>query len=208
MSALDSAAGRLAARLGRYSDQRPAAPRGIRVDTATNWVSWDPPAASEVFTNYQVWIDRDDGDPDITVERGTRGFFCFRGTAVSVAAYNNQSNLASSKISVAYDFTTLIGSGGGCVDCSGKSDVRIETMTLDAAPDTVPKTSFTPCTGDQLCWKLNQDGSGNRTVAWDTQYENAPTTDINGTAGTFTLVRFVGINSKWVFDGTFITGLS
>lgn len=206
MSAFDSAAGRLAARLGRYSDQRPAAPRGIRVDAATNWVSWDPPAASEVFTHYQVWIDRDDGDPDITVDRGTRGFFCFRGTAVSVAAYNNQSNLASSKISVAYDFTTLIGSGGSCAGCSGKSDVHLEQHDIDTDPTEVPNTSWTPCTGDQLMWKLTMVGDGNE-VTWGSQYKHAPTADIDGTDGTYTLVRFAGIGGYWVHDGSMLTGL-
>lgn len=208
MSALDNATGRLAARLGRYSDRRPAAPRGIRVDTTNNWVSWDPPAASEVFTHYRLWIDTDEGEQDMEFTPGTRGVHLFRGQRIALACWNAPAELLSSKIYLTYDFTALLSGGGGCSGCAGKSDVHVQITNLTASPTTVPNTSWTPCTGDQLCCKLIQDATGGRTVAWDTQFEHAPTTDIDGTPNTYSLVRFVGINSKWVYDNTLHTGLS
>lgn len=208
MSALDNATGRLAARLGRYSDQRPAPPRGIRVDTANNWVSWDPPAASEIYTHFRLWINTDSGDPHMEFPAGQRGVQLFWGTQIFLACWNEPAQLASSKISLSYNFGTLLSNSGGCSGCSGKSDVHVQITDLTASPTTVPNTSWTPCTGDQLCCKLIQDATGGRTVAWDTQFEHAPTTDIDGTPNTYSLVRFVGIDSKWVYDNTLHTGLS
>lgn len=197
-SAVNSPIGRLVARVTSISEVRPSAPVDFRADSTTSTLQWGSPGPGVVFTHYRLRIDHDDGIPDMEFSRGNVMVQMFFGSQFALTAYNQANDLESNPVYVTHTFTGAGGSSGDC-DCgAGFTHIEEHTMTADY---TVPATTYTPCTGDMLTWFLAQDSTGGWIPTWNAQYYNAPTTDINGTPSTLSVIRFVGRNSKWYFAG-------
>lgn len=141
---------------------------------------------------------------------GTRLVYMAFGSRFALTAYNKTSDLESNPVYVEHTFTGASGGSGGDCSCgSGFTHVEEQTFTADA---TVPNTSYTPCTGDMLTWKLKFTGGPWAVTGWGTQYKNAPTLDINGAPSTLTVVTFFGSadsggTARWFFQ-SLSTGLS
>ncbi len=188
--ALDSALGRLLARLKRLSGTRPEPARGFTVEPP-GWFYWVAPKNKD-FTHYRLRVDHDDGDPDIEMSAGQTRIQLFVGSVFFLTTYNDTNLLESSQVRLDYD-----------ASADRQSSV---SLTLTAASTAIP---FLPIARDdaRLTVFLAQDATGGRAITWAAGFNNAPVA-IDGTPSTLSVVGFVGRNSLWYFDGSFATGLA
>lgn len=199
-SAVDSSPGRLTARLTKLSDRRPDEPRNF-AGTYPAYLSWTPPQIKD-FTHYRLRIDHDDGPPDMEFPSGQIGIQLFVGSRFFLTTYNDTNGLESGPVVLEYDtladLTTAI-SGG-----SADTDVTAE-YTMTSSPYAIPCVP-SPQSGVRLTVFLAQDATGGRTPSWASCYKNAPTTEIDGTASTLSVVGFSYRSGSWYRD-SFETGL-
>lgn len=195
MSAFDSAIGRLVARYLVATEERPGAPRGFTVDPSTNWFTWVPPQKKN-FTHYRLRIDHDDGEPDIELSAGNFGIQLTRGSRFWLSTFNAFNGLESSKVLLEFGTSTP----------GGEEITVTASYTATSSPYPIPCIP-TPQSGVRLLVHYLQDGTGGRVPNWASCYKNAPTTEIDGTANTLSVIGFTEKSGSWYFDGSFATGL-
>jgi len=199
-SAVDSSAGRLAARLTVLTDRRPDEPRNF-TGSYPAYLSWTPPQAKN-FTHYRLRIGHDDGDPDYEFPSGQLAIQIFYGSKFVLTTYNDTNGLESGPVVLEYDTLADLATAisGGLSD----TDVTAE-YTMDSSPYAIPCVP-SPQSGVRLTVFLAQDATGGRTPSWASCYKNAPTTEIDGTASTLSVVGFSYRSGSWYRD-SFETGL-
>lgn len=199
--AVDNSTGRMVARLTTLTDRRPDEPRNF-VGSFPGYLSWSPPQ-SDNFTHYRIRIGHDDGDADYELSRGQLGIQLFIGSTFFLSTWNETNRLESGMVVLFYDtqsdLTALITGG------STETDVTAE-YTMTSSPYPIPCVP-SPQSGVRLTIFLAQDATGGRTPSWASCYKNAPTTEIDGTASTLSVIGFSYRNSAWYRD-SLETGLS
>lgn len=190
-SAVDSSAGRLTARLTTLTDRRPDEPRDFR-GAYPGFLSWSPPQIKD-FTHYRLRIDHDDGEPDYEFSAGQIGIQLFVGSRFFLTTYNNTNGLESGPAVLEYDaagdLTTAI--------TGGSSETEVTAYyEMTSGPYSIPCTP-SPQSGIELIVILKQDATGGRTPSWASCFKNAPTTEIDGTASTLSMVGFSYYGGYW-----------
>lgn len=194
-SAINSSAGRLAAELTTHTLRRPDEPRNF-TGSYPGYLSWSPPQIKD-FTHYRLRINHDDGPPDLEFPSGQIAIQLFIGSRFFLTTYNNTNGLESGPVVLEYDtladLTTAI-SGG-----STETEVTAY-YEMDSSPYAIPCTP-SPQSGVRLTVILKQDATGGRTPSWASCFKNAPTTEIDGTASTLSMVGFSYYGGFWWRDG-------
>lgn len=198
--AIDSSTGRMTARLTTLTDRRPDEPRNFRGSNPA-YLSWSPPQ-NENFTHYRLRIGHDDGVPDLEFTSGQTGVQIFFGSTFFLTTYNDTNGLESGPVVLEYDTLADLATAisGGSTD----TDVTAE-YTMTSSPYAIPCVP-SPQSGVRLTVFLAQDATGGRTPSWASCYKNAPTTEIDGTASTLSVVGFSYRSGSWYRD-SFETGL-
>lgn len=190
-SATDSRAGQLAARLTTLTVRRPDEPRNF-AGSYPGYLSWTPPQEKN-FTHYRLRIDHDDADPDYEFTAGQLGIQLFIGSRFFLTTYNDTNGLESGPAVLEYDaagdLTTVITGG------SGETEVTAY-YEMTSGPYAIPCTP-SPQSGIELIVLLKQDATGGRTPSWASCFKNAPTTEIDGTASTLSMVGFSYYGGYW-----------
>lgn len=185
LSAIDSPAGRLVGRLTNLSEVRPDEPRNFRGEYP-GWLLWTPPQILN-FTHYRLRVDQDDEDPNYEISSGATSLQIFKGRRFQLSTYNATNGLESGKVDLEYDteadLVLYIN------ESLAEEEVQVN-YTMDAASYAIPLAPY-PQVGLNLTVFLAQDATGSRVPSWDASFINAPTTGLDGTADTLTVVQFV-----------------
>lgn len=193
-SAVDSSAGRLTARLTTLTDRRPDEPRNF-VGSFPGYLSWTPPQINDNFTHYRLRIGHDDGEPDYEFTSGQLGIQLFIGSVFFLSTYNDTNGLESGPVVLEYDtqsdLLTLVSGGGS----GGETEVTAY-YEMTSGPFPIPCTP-SPQSGVELIVILKQDATGGRTPSWASCFKNAPTSQIDGTASTLSMVGFSYYGGYW-----------
>lgn len=190
-SVFGPAAGRMSARMDRLSYDRPDAPRDFRVSDK-NFFSWLPPVDSRMVTHYRLRINHDDGEPDEEFTRGCRGVQLFYGQTFALTSFNQHSELESSPVYLEYDAEAAVfGGGSGAASYVEEHEVTSTSYSFT--------TAHSAAAGNILTLKIEMNSSASSiTFSWSSDFEPAPLdAELDTTQGTYTLVTFVGVNSKW-----------
>jgi hypothetical protein len=92
----------LVARQLKITKLRPAPPRDLMFDGATNVLTWRPPVKTNLATHYRVRIDKDAGDPDYELSLGQTSLPIAKGTKVWITAYNQTNDRESEPRTLTY----------------------------------------------------------------------------------------------------------
>jgi hypothetical protein len=198
-SAVDSPAGRMAARLALLTDRRPDEPRDFR-GSYPGWLEWLPPPTQN-FTHFFLRVGHDDGDPDYQFPRFQRSIQIFKGAVFFLSAFNDTNGLESGRVMLEYNAEQDLGSTPGGGTPGEEDNVTVAyLMASGTNPAPVPG-SITPTPLKRLTVFLLQpnDGVGGVAPSWPSIFKNPPTS-LNGTANTQSSVSFTYHSGFWQFD--------
>ncbi len=192
---------RLIGRLAAITDRRPGPPRGFTVNNR-NLFQWVEPEELN-FTHYHLRIDSDgDGALKYVFPVGQTCVQLFVGSQFFLSAFNQVHELESIRVRLIYDAEAAVfGGGSGAASYVETHDVTSTSYSFT--------TAYTPAAGNLLTLQIDMNSSASAiTFSWSSDFDPAPLdNEIDTTQGTFTLVTFTGIASKWACTSV-RTGLS
>jgi hypothetical protein len=175
----------LIARVGKFSDFRPDPPRDFH-GFPYGWLTWLAPQRDN-FTHYRLRVDHDDELPDYEMPSGQTALQIFRGRTFFLTTYNQSNGYESPRQPLHYDAEADL--RAAVAESLAEEEVHVNYTMTGGGLFAIPLSPY-PHPGLRLVVFLAQDASGGNTPDWDTNFKNAPTTDIDGAADTLSVIEF------------------
>lgn len=182
---VDTPAGQLIAQLTNLDQRVPEIPPSF-IGEYPGWLTWEAPELQN-FTHFRLRVDQDSGDPDYEFPSGQRAVQIFRGRTFFLTAYNSTNGLESPMKVLAYDTEADLVQYVN--ESLAEEQVQVN-YTMDSGSYAIPLAPY-PQPGIRLTVFLTQDATGGRLPVWDSSFKNAPTTALDGTPSTLSVVDFV-----------------